>query len=266
MPSDFQLLLFSVDPKLIPQAVAAGVKGVLVDWESIGKRERQASADTEINRATPEDLAKVRACTEALVICRLNRYDESRKEEIELALRRGADEILLPMVQTAEEVEKAIEQVNGRSRLGILVETVPALRHLKRLAELPLSRVYVGLNDLAIERKSPQLFAPLLDGILEEIRGAFYTPFGFGGLTLPHLGVPVPCRLLLGEMARLDCQFTFLRRSFYRDTRPERWPSQIPSILEAFEQARRRSADQIEQDRTELRQAIQSCLENPSPL
>jgi hypothetical protein len=43
------------------------------------------------------------------------------------------------------------------------------------------------------------------------------TCFGFGGLTAADAGHPVPCRLLIEEMARLRCDFTFLRRSFRRD-------------------------------------------------
>ena len=44
--SPFAIFLFSTDPAWIRSAVAGGVSGVIVDWERLGKRERQAGADT----------------------------------------------------------------------------------------------------------------------------------------------------------------------------------------------------------------------------
>ena len=41
--ADFELLLFSTDPLLARQATEAGVQGVIVDWERIGKAQRQAA-------------------------------------------------------------------------------------------------------------------------------------------------------------------------------------------------------------------------------
>jgi len=68
----FELLLFSTDPAFIEEAVAAGVDGIVVDWEVAGKRRRQAGADTEINADTVEDLMRVRSWVEARVLCRIN--------------------------------------------------------------------------------------------------------------------------------------------------------------------------------------------------
>ena len=65
----FELLLFSVDAEFIRKAVGAGVAGIIVDWECASKRERQAGADTEINRHTVADLHRVRRATDTRVIC-----------------------------------------------------------------------------------------------------------------------------------------------------------------------------------------------------
>jgi len=56
----FTLTLFSTRPAFIRQAVAAGIDAVLVDWEYRGKERRQASADTQINHDTLDDLRRVR--------------------------------------------------------------------------------------------------------------------------------------------------------------------------------------------------------------
>ncbi|MCS7060638.1 MAG: aldolase/citrate lyase family protein [Anaerolineae bacterium] len=256
----FSLTLFSTRVEFICQAVAAGVDEVIVDWEHIGKSERQAGADTQINHDTLDDLRHVRACTSARVICRINRFGQWTPSEVEMAIEAGADELLLPMVRCCDEVESVLNMAGSRCGVGILVETVDAIHQASLLAKLPISRVYVGLNDLAIERHSSNIFVPLLDGTLESVRSAFKQPFGFGGLTLPDRGHPVPCRLLIAEMARLNCQFSFLRRSFHRDIQGRDMAVEIPRLLQAIEQAHKRTPDSIAQDRRELEEAIHIIL------
>jgi hypothetical protein len=248
----FDLLLFSTDPAAIRPAAAAGVAGFIVDWEWIGKEERQTAADTEVNRDTVEDLRRARAATRARLLCRLNAVGETTEREIEEAIGAGADELLIPMVRAPREVEGVLARVGGRCGVGILVETVAAVREAAALARLPLSRVYVGLNDLAIERRTSHIFAPLADGLLDRIRDAFGVPFGFGGLTLPERGHPVPCRLLIAEMARLRTDFSFLRRSFRRDMAGRDPAVEVPRLAAALDAARRRTPVEVAADREEL--------------
>ena len=253
----FELILFSVDATFIRRAVAAGVSAVIVDWEAEGKELRQLGADTEINRQSVDDLRRVRAATATTVLCRVNAFSPGTAGEIEDAVAAGVDEILLPMVRTADEVEAALALIDSRCRLGILVETRAALDAADALARLPLSRVYVGLNDLAIERRTPAIFAPLVDGTLDALRPVFGVPFGFGGLTLPDRGSPIPCRLLIGELARLRCSFSFLRRSFHRDIAGRDLAVEIPILRSAIEAALARPADAVARDRAELVDAVQ---------
>jgi hypothetical protein len=259
-PEPFGLALFATDERLLAACVAAGVSTVVVDWEWQGKHERQAAADTEVNGHTVEDLRRVRRLTSARVVCRLNPLGPGTRGEIEAALGEGADELLLPMVRTPAEVEEALALVDDRARLGILVETTHAVAAADELAALPLGCVYVGLNDLAIERGTATIFAPLADGTLDGLRAAFArTRFGFGGLTLPDRGEPLPCRLLIGELARLRCDFAFLRRSFYRDVAGRDPAVEIPRLLAALEAASARSPDEEARDRAELLGAIPAC-------
>jgi hypothetical protein len=146
-----------------------------------------------------------------------------------------------------------LDLVDGRAGLGILVETRDAVAAADELARLPLSRVYVGLNDLGIERGTPSIFTPLVDGLLDELRECFAAMrFGFGGLTLPEAGAPIPCRLLLGELARLRADFTFLRRSFYRDVAGRDVTREVARILAALDEAVARAPDAEASDREEL--------------
>jgi citrate lyase beta subunit len=151
--------------------VGAGASGIVVDWERRGKVRRQAGADTQINADTPDDLAAVRAAQPGTVLCRVNRWSRWTPAEIDLAIGLGADEILLPMVRRPEEVDQALDVVDGRCGLGILVETTEAVRRVDELVQRPLRRVYVGLNDLMIDRGGGALFLALVDGTVDRVAG-----------------------------------------------------------------------------------------------
>lgn len=260
-PPGLDLLLFSTCTDTIRRAVDGGVAGVIIDWEHHGKWQRQRGADTQINTDTPEDLRRVRACTESRLLCRINGYSDGTPLEVAEAIAGGADEILLPMVRRIEEVEGVLRLAGGRCRVGILLETVAAVGIACQLSQLPLSRIYVGLNDLAIERGTPCIFEAVLDGTVERMREAITrVPFGFGGLTLPERGYPIPCRLLLAEMVRLDCSFTFLRRSFMRDTLGQDLVEAVRRIREAIAMARSRPLSTLAEDHGQLMEHVRQNL------
>ena len=250
---------FSNSPAAAAAVVGAGATGVVVDWERRGKRARQAGADTQINADTPEHLAAVRHAVSGVVLCRVNRWSPWTPAEIDLAASLGADEILLPMVRRPEEVDAALDVVAGRCRLGILVETTEAVRRVDTLVTRPLARVYMGLNDLMIDRGGSSLFAPLVDGTVDRVATAAIRagiPFGVAGLTRPEAGRPVPCRLLSGALARVGASFTFLRRSFWADTAGCDLTVEVPRMLAAVDAARARPAPQVLAEHAELVAAV----------
>lgn len=252
-----ELMLFSTDPALIRPAVAGGVLAVVVDMERHGKEDRQRGADTLISADTLDDLARVRACTSATVICRVNAAGPWTEEEIEHAIAAGADELLLPMVRSSDDVERALDAAAGRCGVGILLETRDALERAGELTRLPVARAYVGLNDLSIELNTPSLFTALVDGTLERLRAAVRdVPFGFGGMTVPDGGAPVPARLLLGELMRLRADFTFLRRSFWQDVAGRDAAAAVREIHEAAAQATTRTPAAVAADRAALESAL----------
>jgi hypothetical protein len=254
-----QLFVFSVSPEYVRDAVAAGVHGVVVDWERRGKARRQRGHDTQINRDTPADLSRVRRATAGRLLCRINAFGPWTAGEIEDAIARGADELLLPMVRTVEHVDQALDLVDGRCGLGILIETLPAVAAAAGLATRPLSRVYVGLNDLRIARGSSQLFEPLIDDTVDRIRASVeHVPFGVAGLTRPDAGWPLPCRLLIAELARLGTDFTFLRRSFLVDTAGRDLTGEVALLLNAVREARHRTPDAVRAHRDELVAALRA--------
>ena len=255
-PAGFELLLFSTDRDYVREAVAAGVDGIVIDWEAAGKRRRQAGADTEINRDTVEDLRRVRSSVDARVLCRINPPGALTEREVEAAIGAGADEVLVPMVRSPTELERVIEAAAGRCGVGTLIETIAAVEGARELAMLPLSRVYVGLNDLAIERRTSRIFDAVADGTVERVSRAVDRPFGFAGLTAPERGAPIPCRLLIGELVRLGSSFSFLRRTYKRDVRRGEQAASIARLIEAIVAARGRAPFEVERDRSELEAAI----------
>lgn len=263
-----QLFVFTARPALARDLVRAGADGVVLDWERRGKARRQEGHDTQINADTPADLSVVRAATDGRVLTRINGYGPWTAAEVDEAVARGTDELLLPMVRTPEEVDRVLDLVAGRVGLGILVETQAAVRCAAELAARPLSRLYVGLNDLRIDRGSTELFAPLVDGTVEAVRSAVTAPFGVAGVTVPGGGHPVPTRLLQAELARLDAGFTFLRRAFLADTgagtpADSRGVDLAPAVAAIRAEAaamRARTGLDVARDRAELCQRLDRVL------
>ncbi|WP_409330764.1 aldolase [Trujillonella humicola] len=251
------LLLFTVDPLFGRDVVAAGAAGIVVDWERRGKHRRQRGEGTQINYDTLEDLVRMRAATDGRLLCRINGHGPWTAGEVADALAAGADEILLPMVRGTEEVDRTLDLIGGRCGLGILVETQDAVDRAAALARRPLSRIYVGLNDLRIDRRSKELFRPLVDGTVDAVRSEVAQPFGVGGLTLLEGGAPVPSELLAAELVRLGTDFTFLRRSFTADMAGREPAVEVPRLLAGLDRLRAADAATAAARRAEFVAAVE---------
>jgi len=244
------LILFETRPDAARRALAGGLDACIVDLEWRGKRERQRGADTEVNRDSPRDLATLAAAGVPRRWCRLEGPKRWTARALEQVLEAGATDLLLPMVESPREARALLDAVAGRARCGILVETPAAVACAGELARLPLDLVYVGLNDLAIGRGSPHLFTALLDGTVERLRACFErVSFGVAGATVVDRGAPVPAPLLLGELARLRCDFTFLRRSFKRDVEGRDLGAEVARIRELWRGLESRPSREVDADR-----------------
>jgi hypothetical protein len=246
--------MFSANPEVIAPAAEGGVAGFVVDWENKGKLERQTGWDTQVNFDTPDDLRRVVGATNLPVLCRVNHMGDlaATLQEADFAIELGASEIFLPLVRSVQEVERVLRHIDGRVPLGILIETREAVSCAPALGQLPLSRVYVGLNDLAISRGSSNIFEAVADGTVDRVREHIRVPFGFAGATLPDRGAPIPARLLLSEFARLDCAYTFLRRSFLADSAAMGIPRALRMIQTASDDAFATTPAERERLRQEL--------------
>ncbi len=241
-----------------------GLDAVMVDLEQSDKHRRQCGADTDISTNTLTDLATVRASTELPVICRIDGLSEASGDQIERVIDHGADEILIPMVRLPSEVERVLELVDGRGHVGIMVETVEAVAHADELGQFPLSRAYVGLNDLWIARRSTHRFSAFSDGTIDRVAESFqHVPFGVAGLTHPDLGSPLACHHIINELVRLDCDFTFLRRSFFAASELLPAVEVVDAIRAAISLSDSRGKTRIEEDRQTAWKAIDQLLAEP---
>ncbi len=237
--NDFELFLFTTNPSLAKECLDAGINGIIIDWENKEKDARQNGYPTQINYDTSEDLMNMRKSITGKIICRINKFNNNySEEEINTAIELGANELFLPMVEEPVEVEQALEIIQDRCKLGILVETDTAVKNATQFAHLPLSRIYIGLNDLHISRKSKNIFEPLTDDTVKYIRSVFSNiPVGVGGITHPKEGHPIPAELLIKQYVNLKMNFSFLRRSFIKDLNAYDVETLVKDIREALQNA-----------------------------
>ena len=256
--SALDLVLFASAEEEVRHALDAGIQSFIVDWEFRGKAERQDGADTEINADTPADLARLQSCGVTRRFCRINQLGAWTADEVEAAVTAGVTHLFLPMVRAPGEVEEVWRLVDGRCALGILVETTAALECLDALARESVDFVYVGLNDLAISRRSATIFDALLDGTVDRVRAAFTeVPFGCAGVTAIDAGFPIPARTLLAELSRIRCDFSFARRSWRSDMTSRDMTSEVAKLQSAWRQLGQRTASEVRRDREAFAIAVE---------
>ena len=120
--------------------------------------------------------------------------------------------------------------------------------------------MYVGLNDLSIDRGLANIFTSVADGTVGRVRNACAKPFGFAGLTHPDGGAPIPCRMLVNEMIRLDCAFSFVRRSFRRDAQQYGVAEVVRALREEIDAARERSRVELLANHALLAKLVQVAV------
>lgn len=234
MKSNFELIAFYANLKTLDELIEAGIDGVIVDWENKGKSNRQNLYNTQVNEHTLMDLKRVREKKVPNLICRINGPNYWSVDEIQKAIDLGANELLIPMVKNVEEVEFVLNQIKGKAKVGVMLETNEALAIVDQLDKMPIHRFFVGLNDLAIQRGSNSIFLPLVDGTLDEVRPKINKKFGVAGLTHPNEGDPIPCMHLIMLMKKYKASFGFLRRSFYKDLLTYSSSEILNELREAF--------------------------------
>jgi hypothetical protein len=261
--SHLDLLLFTADPALARRAESAGIDALIVDWESKGKKERQAGHDMEIGIDTPDDLAQVATAVSCPVTVRINALGPYTEEEIELALSLGARGLMLPMARSAGEVREFLGILRGRARTIVQIETQQLVEDVEQLGLLPWDAAYVGLHDLMLSRGAQSMWDAVLDGTVEHVfRNLGGRTVGFAGVTVIGGGDPIPFTLILQELARLGAGMSFLRRSFRRELADRNLGCEVMAIRSAWTAARARGPSAVERDRLAFMSELQRLSGN----
>ncbi len=235
MNRKIELYAFYSNTQLTEECDQSGISGMVIDWENSSKRTRQSLYNTQINLHTEKELIEVRRLTSKPVICRVNGGSFLNKTEISKAIDHGANYIMVPMIKSLKDVEAALRMIDQKAKSILMIETEESLGLVDSLKNYQIDKVYVGLNDLAISRNCNNIFLPFIDGTIKKIRESITTEFGIAGLTHPHSGNPIGSHLLIQELKRLNCNFTFLRRSFYNDLKNYSLPEIITEINRSFD-------------------------------
>lgn len=219
-----KLMYITNRPEIAQIAESSGVDRIFVDMEYIGKADRQGGKDSVQNHHTVEDAKAMKQAVEiAEVLVRVNPIHEatdeycSSEEEIDAVVNAGADIIMLPYIQSVDEVRRFLKCVDGRTKTMLLIETPASAEAIDEILEIPgIDEIYIGLNDLSLGYHKKFMFEMLSDGTVEtlclkcKIKGI---PYGFGGIASLGNGM-LPSEYVIREHYRLGSTCAILSRSF----------------------------------------------------
>jgi len=251
-------ILITNDPAIAADAEAAGVSRIMVDLETLGKKERQATRATFISTHEKDDVVKIRAVLKkAELIVRLNPWNPGSYDEIDHAVEARTDIIMLPMITRMAQLDAFIAHVDGRAQVLPLVETAYSMAHIGEIAaNKAIGELYIGLNDLHLSLGLDFLFEPLALGLLDWMAEKIKPegkPFGFGGIAMIGSG-ELPAERILGEHVRLGSSSVILSSRFCKDVRitdSENRRQRLDDALKLFHDTHRALSE-----RSELQQKI----------
>lgn len=266
-----QFLMIVNDTEIARFVAKHGVDRLFVDLEWMGKDDRQKGLDTWKSRQLPADVSRLReAVPDAHLLVRVNPPHEGTAAEVDDAVARGADSVMLPMIQTVDDVARFLDCLAGRAEAVPLIETKASLEALPRMVEtLPLTRVHIGLNDLHLDMKLAFMFQPLADGSLEVACAAMRAagvPFGIGGVARAREGIVSP-EFLLGEHVRLGSDAAILSRTFHRGAQTMQelqeimeFEAEVCALRAIYERFKQSDAATLEENRVLTRHRINDVV------
>lgn len=206
------------DPKVAEVAQGCGVKRVWIDLETLGKEERQKGMNTVKSRHSLSDISLLRSVVDKSdLLVRVNPINPGSKEEINEAVERGADMLMLPMFKSVEEVETFLNLVKGRVKTTLLFETKESYELQDKILDLGgFDEAHVGLNDMHLSYGMTFMFELLSNGQVETMCNNFKKhgiPYGFGGIAKIGEGL-LPAECIIAEHYRLGSTRAILSRSF----------------------------------------------------
>lgn len=216
--NNFKLMILCDDAESATYAQNSGVDRIFYDLEYIGKAERQHGRNTVKSNNSIDNIPSLRkVITTSELLVRTNPIHAYSQDEVDKAIKYGADILMLPMVIDQHDAELFVKMVNGRAKVCIMIETAAAMARLNKiLAVSGVDEVFIGLNDLHLSMGLTFMFELLSDGLVEYIAekcNKAGMPFGFGGIARIGEG-DLPSDNILGEHVRLGSTSVILSRTF----------------------------------------------------
>ena len=213
-----KLMYITNDPQVALIAEKYGVDRIWIDLETLGKEERQKGMDTVKSDHKIEDIARIKPIlTSSELLVRVDPWNENSPRQIDAVIEAGADMVMLPMWKDSETVQKFTDQVNGRAKTTLLLETKEAVECADRVLEdTEFDEIHIGLNDLHLSYGLSFMFELLANGTVEMLCRKFRKkgiPYGFGGIAKIGEGL-LPAEKVILEHYRLGSTRAILSRAF----------------------------------------------------
>ena len=213
-----KLMYIANEPNIAHIAERNGVDRIFVDLEVRNKAKRQKNIDSVKSHHCLDDINKIKdTLTTAELLVRSNAMYDGSQKEINEIVSRGADIVMLPMWETVDDAKRFRDYIDGRAKVMLLLETIPAEKSLDEVLELDgIDEILIGLNDLHLQYKLKFLFELLANGKIDELMNKMVAkglPCGFGGIASLDKGM-ISGRNILAEHYRLHSSMAILSRSF----------------------------------------------------
>lgn len=251
--------LISNSEKIARWANSAGVTWLMVDFETLGKRERQSGTSGWISDHTLGDCRRLRPILTATSLAvRINPIHSTTEAEIDEAIDAGVDMIMLPMAKTLREIETFSDLVGDRADKALLVETPELLARLPWILErYEFETIHLGLNDLSLSLGLRHMFQTFVTGYVSLFTNCAIrnrVGFGLGGIGRLDADLPIDAYDILVLHAALGSGQVILSRSFMADLDSEE------SFIAALTRLRQSYQDLVELDVEELRALERKAL------
>ena len=213
-----EFMFITNNPSVAKVAQDCGVKRVWVDLETLGKEERQRGMNTVKSQHLLSDISRLRdVLIESELLVRVNPINPGSKSEIDEAIQRGADMLMLPMFKSINEVQTFLECVHGRVKTSLLFETKESYDLQDQILKMGgFDEAHIGLNDMHLSYGLTFMFELLSNGLVETMCNKFnnyHIPYGFGGIAKIGEGL-LPAECIIAEHYRLGSTRAILSRSF----------------------------------------------------
>lgn len=261
------------NPQIAQIAENHTVDFIFVDLETMGKEARQPNMDTVKSQHTFDDISSIKtALKKAQLLVRVNPLHQGSSDEINEAIARGADVLMLPMFRTASDAETFVSLIKGRTEVMLLAETPEAQANISAISQVAgVDSIHIGINDLHLAQKKKFMFELLVDGTVAEMcqyMGQHPIRYGFGGTSRLGHGL-LPAQHIIAQHYHLGSQQVILSRDFC-DLRKITTPEEIEETfalgmgaLRAYEQElATKSSDFFLNNEIQMRQIIQSIVES----